>query len=355
MTRRRSGLEILNSIAPVKLRGRWFLEDDLKVIRRVVSKYKDKGRTEISRVVCVQLDWRQPNGWLKDRACREVLARLERMGIVSLPPRLVNTIEGSRGSYVNAVSHLDKCHLATSATVISEKVRLEFSKGNEAEKIWNELIERFHYLGWRPAVGRCIKYLVKSGETIIGAISFSSPAWRILARDRLLEQIGLVSSHDYVINNSRFLLLPVVQVPNLASHVLSLSTKQVVKDWGSYYAVTPLVVETFVDPTRYRGTCYRAANWKEIGTTKGYAKRGALHRNSQYPKLVFLYGLNRKTRSRLHEVTATSNHRDSVAGAKVSSCDCAQKLDHRGHSEAHDRGRESIRGEVTPFRLSPGD
>ena len=101
---------------------------------------------------------------------------------------------------------------------------------------------------------------------------------------------------DYVINNNRFLILPHVRVPNLASRILAAATSRVASDWGSYYALTPAVAETFVEPPRFNGTCYRAANWVQVGTSRGYLKRGRRHENSQEPKLIFLYGLQRRYR-----------------------------------------------------------
>ena len=105
-----------------------------------------------------------------------------------------------------------------------------------------------------------------------------------------------MNSQDYSVNNSRFLILPTLQVKYFASHILSLATNKIVNDWNSYYSITPLIAETFVQPSRFEGTCYKAANWLEVGITKGYAKKGQTYRNSQEPKKIFLYGLNKRTR-----------------------------------------------------------
>lgn len=156
--------------------------------------------------------------------------------------------------------------------------------------------------------GRCIKYLIKTEDKLLGAIAFSSPAWRIIPRDEALKAIGITEIRDHAINNSRFLILPHVQVPNLASHLLSLATKKIVDDWAWYYALEPLVAETFVQPSLYYGTCYQAANWLEFGTTKGYAKRGQIYRNSQEPKRIFLFGLNKQIRRQLRQVFLETRH-----------------------------------------------
>jgi hypothetical protein len=186
----------------------------------------------------------------------------------------------------------------------SGRIKLEFAKGNAAEKTWNQLVEEHHYLGHQVVVGRCLKYLVKLDDKLVGAISFSSASWRLQTRDQLLGNLGWDQAEirDRVINNSRFLILPTVKIPNLASGVLSIATRQVRQDWELYYGVRPYVVETFVQPSRFKGTCYQASNWIQVGITKGFAKRGATYRNSQEPKALFLHGLEPRIRTRLNRV-----------------------------------------------------
>jgi hypothetical protein len=185
---------------------------------------------------------------------------------------------------------------------------LEWAKGNSAENLWNALVEKYHYLGHKIQVGRCLKYLIWGDGELLGAISFSSPAWKLAARDELLRQMGISqrAGHDFVINNSRFLILPQVRVPHLASRVLAFATWQVVTDWSRYYSIEPKFVETFVERRR-KGTCYKAANWRLIGMTNGYAKAGASHHNSQRPKTMFLYGLKRNHRRMLASILLQPN------------------------------------------------
>jgi hypothetical protein len=290
---------------PIVLRGRTFNAEDLAVIRRCIDAHFDRGRTFISQVICEELGWKQPNGWLKDRACRDVLIRLERMGVVTLPPTLVPRKPQSQKPRPTSLS---SAYDITPVTDFPANITLEFAKGNDAEKVWNEVVDRHHYLGHKIAVGRCIKYLVRTETTLLGAVAFSSPAWRIEARDRLLRRLGINAAdlRDKVINNSRFLILPNVRVPNLASRVLALTTTRIVKDWTDYYCLVPQVAETFIQPSLYNGTCYKAANWVEVGATKGFMKSGGVHRNSQEPKHVLLYGLNRRMRRNLLTTAAGS-------------------------------------------------
>lgn len=291
-------------MSDILLRGRLFTSDDLEVIVRCVDKHYTEGRTRISEIVCQELDWRQPNGWLKDRACRDVLRKLDSLGLIKLPPPLTKSVNRHNDSTTPPQDVLADYDLETPITEMPDSLSLELAKGNYKERVWNALIEEYHYLGHKVAVGRCLKYLLLENNNLLGAIAFSSPAWALAPRDSLLQFLGITSArmHDIIINNSRFLILPRVQVPNLASRVLAMSTRRVTKDWHAYYAIKPLIVETFIQPSLYSGTSYLAANWIEIGVTKGYAKRGSSYHNSQEPKTILLYGLNRHIRRKLRAV-----------------------------------------------------
>ena len=292
---------------PLNIRGRLWGIEELSVVAEIVEQYWACGRTKISEVICERLDWRQPNGWLKDRACRDLLLRLDSLQVLRLPPRLSD----GGGTPPNPNQGPDRLSQFDLSTEI-RKVRtfgLSLAKGNSLEPVWNQTIDRFHYLGHRSGVGRCLKYLVTAEHDLLGAISFSSPSWMIKSRDHALANLGIAPTQiaDHVINNNRFLILPHVRVPNLASRILAAATSQVVFDWGRYYALIPSVVETFVEPSRFNGASYRAANWVQVGTTRGYRKRGRSHVNSQEPKLIFLYGLHRRYRRRLAMLDLHSN------------------------------------------------
>lgn len=291
----------------IVLRGRRFSSEELDLICNCVAENFRLGRTRISQIICQELDWRQPNGWLKERACRDVLRRLEKLGIIHLPPskvsrrpKVLSSSEGHK-SDKEKKSYLREMNTDVALTSFPRAVTLEFAKGNASEKIWNELVEKYHYRGHKVIVGQCIKYLIYADDCLAGAIAFSSPTWNLEARDRLLAGLGMDIStiRNCVINNSRFLILPQIKIENFASHVLSQATKQVLNDWSWYYSTVPMIAETFVESSNYQGTCYKAANWISVGNTKGYAKRGASHFNSQEPKVIFLYGLTRKMRRKL--------------------------------------------------------
>lgn len=289
----------------LSIRGRTFSSSELDLIRGCVNQYYDRGRTQISKIICEKLDWRQANGWLKDRACYDVLINLEKKGLIQLPaPRNKGGLPPNHAKKPTQ-KRIIGFDLITPIITFPSTIELEFVKSKKSTELWNELIDNYHYLGHRITVGRHIKYIVWSDTRIIGALAFSSPAWHIAPRDLLLKSIGIEEKtiRDSVINNTRFLILPNVSVPNLASTLLSTATKQVVKDWYSHYCITPLVAETFVQPSLYLGTCYKAANWLEIGTTKGYTKKGYNYLSGKEPKKIFIYGLDRYIRQKIRKVS----------------------------------------------------
>jgi len=297
---------------PITLRGRKFTASSIGAVKSCVKEYRKFGRTRISREVCIRLKWKQPNGWLKDRACRDVMIQLETLGVIKLPKsklnrkakaeKKTNKTEPSFGNYL----------INENVSEIPESIELILAKSNKEEQIWNYLVEKYHYLGHKVIVGRCLKYLIVSNNIILGAIAYSSPAWRLGTRNQILQKMGFTSDDimNKVINNSRFLILPTVKVQNLASKLLSLSLNKVVTDWTWYYSIKPLVAETFVQPSKFYGTSYKAANWLEIGITKGYAKSGMSYHNSQEPKKIYLYGLNNQTRSKLMKVVISESEKD---------------------------------------------
>jgi hypothetical protein len=258
------------------------------MIRKVIRDHPTWGRTKISEHICEELNWYQANNRIKDRACRVALLKLESLGYLELPKRILD--RGGRPPLAPANVDFGGQQVVSS---MPGQLDIRLVETRSESKLWNGLISEHHYLGLATPVGRLIRYLVFADGQVVAAISFSECAWNVRPRNFLLRTIGLSERdfHNQVIGNNRFLILPSVSVPNLASRILGQSLRQIRVDWADRFGVPPLVVETFVDPTRFSGTCYLAANWILIGTTKGYAKRGASHRNRQAPKLILLRGL----------------------------------------------------------------
>jgi hypothetical protein len=296
-------------VFPLRIRGKLLRYGDVRRIQRCVESHSHLGRTKISQMLCGRFGWLQPNGWLQERASRDILRRLEAMKMLKLPKPLIVPTKAR--------------HPATKSTLFTRSdfrklilemprvISLELAKGNLSETAWNEIVDKFHYLGHRIVVGRCLKYLILGDDRIIGAIAFSSPAWRLKARDNLLARLGFSEHerHDKVINNSRFLITPNVRVKHLASRILSTAANTVAADWEAFYSVRPALAETFVQPSLFDGTSYLAANWRQIGLTKGYAKIGNAHHNSQEPKYLFVYGLTRKIRYKLDRLLLPGTNR----------------------------------------------
>jgi hypothetical protein len=287
-------------VKPQIVRGRLFSIQDLQTIKSIVEDYYDKGRTRASIEICEKLDWRQPNGWLKDRACREVLRILENQGYVSLPPLRSNPVGNSRrGTTPSTFSgSLDNRELVS---INFDEIKISQVKGTKDESLWNWLVSEYHYLGFSVLVGRTLKYIAWHKNQVVGAWSLSDCAWSLESRDSLLRRAGLniENVRSCVINNSRFLIMPWIRVPNLASCLLSFAAKRAKVDWKAYYSITPSLIETFVETEMFLGTCYKAANWLLIGKTRGYRKVGKAHQNSQTSKAIYVYPLSRKLRAQI--------------------------------------------------------
>ena len=243
-----AGIRRLNDLRrhgrlPIVLRGRRFTYRGLHRIILSVAAHYSEGRTQISRVVCRRLNWRQPNGWLKDRACRDVLVQLERLGLFVLPPPRDGYTSKRQSAKQAARAFALPPGTDKAVTTMPRTLEFVWAKGNANELLWNALVEQHHYLGYGVQVGRCLKYLIEGDGQLLGAIGFSSPAWDIALRSELMFrlQFDKAQVRDVVINNSRFLLLPGVRVPHLASRALAAALKHAVADWSWYYAIRPVL------------------------------------------------------------------------------------------------------------------
>lgn len=280
----------------MKFLGQQVTPKDLELIREVVTTCDGLSRAELSNTVCELLHWKRPLGSLKGRECGEFLERLESKGLLRLPDKRQGRPVGSRTEVLVTELGEPGISLVGSARSLG---RIEFKQvKTEDERRWfRELIGRYHYLGHAVPMGAHVRYLVFASEpqkTIVGCVQFSSASWHVAARDRWIgwDEAARVRNLPHVINNSRFILMPWVEVKNLASRVLSLAVRQVVDDWQERYGVRPLLAETFVDPARFAGTIYRAANWIELGMTSGRGGRDRLYeRQGVAPKMMFVYPL----------------------------------------------------------------
>lgn len=273
-----------------------FTGSDLATIRTIIaSPQLYPTRAAIARALCTALAWFKPDGLPKVMSARVALLRMQEDGLLSLPAP-THSYTPARGAVFTVASDPQpeiRCSLSQVAGLTLHRVITVADS-----KLWNELVARYHYLGYRPLPGAQIRYLVKHGNTLLAALGFSAAAWKVAARDSF---IGWTpderTTHlHFVVNNARFLILPWVHVPNLASRILSLASRQVVRDWPQRYGYLPVLLETFVERQRFPGTCYKASNWLYVGQTAGRGKRDRDHLRNIPVKDVYLYPLHRHFR-----------------------------------------------------------
>ncbi|MBL7171272.1 MAG: DUF4338 domain-containing protein [Desulfobacteraceae bacterium] len=284
---------------PLTIRKRTITEEDIPPIQATVNCYWDKGRKHISRVLCREWNWRQPNGRLKDMGCREVLLTLKRKGLISLPPRLHSANNEKRNRSVPVIE-IAKAPLEGKPSDF-EPVRLQLVRNTSLEPLYNSLIQQYHYLGYRQIVGNHLKYMAFIGEQPVACLGWGSAAWSVKSRDSFIgwDKPTKGNNLHFVVNNTRFLILPWVNVKFLASKLLALNAKRIFDDWLKVYNHPLYLLETFVEKDRFKGTCYKAANWIRVGQTKGTAKRGHDHLFHGKIKDVYLYPLGKGFRKKL--------------------------------------------------------
>jgi Domain of unknown function (DUF4338)/Transposase DNA-binding/Transposase Tn5 dimerisation domain len=286
----------------VTICGQEFSPEILERIQQTVDSEAGLSRGALSRRVCEWLSWRTVLGKLKAVSCRVALLKLHRRGLIRLPAAVRFPAPqrwGARAEPVESEPEPVKQPLAELQPLALIRVG---SADSQASQIWNELMRRHHYLGSGPLCGAQLRYLIRSGQgEWLGGLAFSAAAWQLEARDRWIgwnPQTRRQNLH-LVVANSRFLILPQQRVPNLASQVLGLALRRVGADWKQRYGYEPVLVETFVEPERFAGTCYRAANWVMVGVTEGRGRQDTTHAHPVAVKQVWLYPLQAQARQRL--------------------------------------------------------
>lgn len=266
--------------------GREFTGEEVDRIRCLIT--SDINRTAISRIFCKETNWRKPDGGLKEMSCRVVLLQMHRDGHITLPP--------PQRPDNNALKKPKRTLYALPEPEVTEAGVLSFEIADKTTgPLWNEYIDRYHYLGYTPLPGAQLRYFVRSEGHILALLGFSAAAWKTAPRD---EHIGWDSETrkknlHLIVNNARFLILPWVRSKNLASRILSMAAKRIVIDWYERYQYQPVLLETFVEKDRFTGTCYKAANWLCVGDTKGRGKLDTEHKNLLPKKSVWLYPLRK--------------------------------------------------------------
>jgi len=258
------------SEAPFKYRGRVFDERMIELLKEIIATHPLAHRRALSKIVCEILDWRQQNGHLRDMVCRGAMLALHRMGRITLPP-------ARRVSPNNAINHRQVRKLQVDQSPICSTLlelgKLEFRqvRRTKDEPLFSSLLAEHHYLGYCRPVGEHLKYLVFSDGRPIACVAWSSPPRHLEPRDRFIgwSMAARLKNLQLLAYNTRFLILPWIKVPHLASHILGAMSRRIAKDWQVMYGHPVVYLETFVDLSRFAGTCYRAANWTCLGQTSG--------------------------------------------------------------------------------------
>lgn len=274
-----------------RYRGRELTNNDISFVRETIKKHYDKGRTPISRILCESWGWTQSNGKPKEYAARDMLLRLEEKGLIELPPRIRPNNNLKKKSF-DQIPLFNKNPLTGSAGDYPELHVQCLDTQNSY--LWDYLIHHYHYLGLPTLVGEHLRYLAFIDGQVVACLAWASAAWKIKARDQFIgwDDIGKRKNLHLIANNTRFLILPWVRVKYLASRTLSLSLRRLNADWEKNYEHPLYLAETFVDISRFSGTCYKAANWIEVGLTKGSSKKGNDYQYHGQPKAIYLYPLH---------------------------------------------------------------
>ena len=292
--------------APDRYSGRRFRPKELALIREVVESCTGLSRKELAQTICELLGWKRSSGRLKALECGEFLERLEAAGVLALPQRQQRRPVGSHTS-VPVTARGDRGRDLVGEVGDFAPIEIEAVENLDQRLLFRELVGRHHYLGHKVPFGAHLRYLLyacRPERAVLGCIQFSSAAWRMAVRDAWIgwDDATRQRKLPQVVNNSRFLILPWVRVKNLASRVLSLAVRRMAADWPKRYGIEVLLVETLVDTSRFRGECYRAANWILLGQTTGRGRMDRDHlRHGASTKTVLVYPRVKDVARRLRE------------------------------------------------------
>ena len=290
----------------IRYRGRTVTQADIDFIRELIAKNPSLSRRKLSAELCRSWNWVQPNGALKDMVCRGLMLLLHRQGHIGLPAKRRETLNplAHRPKPSLDEDKLDKSPLDGRLSDIQPIEFRQVRRKGSDEQLFNGLIEHYHYLGYTQPVGEQLKYLVLGGGRPVACFAFSSAPRHLGPRDRYIGWSAELRRRNIhlVAYNSRYLIFPWVRVRYLASHLLSRVVKILPADWERLYHHPVYFIETFVNAPRYKGTCYRAANWVYMGKTTGRGKDDQTGKPNRPIKEVLGYPLVKRFREKLCEV-----------------------------------------------------
>ncbi len=279
--------------------GRQFTAGDLQAIREIIAQSPHCNRAQLSRLVCQCLSWHKLDGGLKEMSCRVAMLRMQADGLLTLPaPRNGN---GNGRPYIRRSTVTDPGHPLTAPVHQLGEIRLDLVADRTQSHLWNEYIQRYHYLGYQPLAGAQLRYLARGQNQTLALLGFGAAAWKIAPRDRWIgwsDEQRQQRLH-LIVNNTRFLILPWIECKNLASKLLAMSTRCLSADWSHRHGYRPVLLETFVESERFAGTCHRSANWTHVGMTQGRGKLDRNHTAKLPPKDIWLHAVTKNFRRQL--------------------------------------------------------
>jgi hypothetical protein len=288
----------------LRYRGREVDAQDVTLIQALIEEYPDASRRALSKKLCERWGWVQSNGQLRDMVCRGLMLALHRAGHIELPAVRFrppnNVVAHHRPKQVAVDDRILQTPLAELQPLDIRQVR-----STPQERVFDALLQGHHYLGYTRPVGEHLKYLVSAKGRPVACFAWSSAPRHLGPRDRFIGWSATARRQNihFLAYNSRFLILPWVRVPHLASHLLGRLARQLSTDWQQCYGHPIYYLESFVDPGRFRGTCYRAANWHFLGLTQGLGKDATSKKQNRPCKEILGYPLTRQFRTLLSEAS----------------------------------------------------
>ncbi len=268
--------------------GREISIEEIEEIKETVAVFHQLSSVELAMTICEHLEWYSASGTPKTDACLKLLGKLESEGVLKLPEKKV-ILHRAPGKLCRTERTELQSPIEGSLGDMG-LVRLEIVRGREETGPWNEYVDRYHYLGYKHPFGCYARYFVESNRGRLGCLLFSGAAKALRERDRWIgwSESSRLRNLGRIVNNSRFVIFPWVRVKNLASHVLGQAVRRIEQDWQQRWNYRPVLLETFVDPRYFEGTCYRAANWQYLGMTtgEGLVRKGKSYTTS--PKKIFV-------------------------------------------------------------------
>lgn len=307
--------EAVEALESTTFAGKRFTRNQVAQIQETVNTLPNLSLRELAYTICEHLNWKTPGGKLKVQTCLNALEEMEALKLLVLPKKATPHKKPAQKELVWTLrtDAQDEIHGS-----LDQFASIDLHQATRKEDIdlWNEFVDRYHYLGYRRPMGTHLRYFVVSKEAdekILGCLMFSFPVWSLACRDQWIgwEPDKREKHLHLILNNNRFLIFPWVRIKNLASKALSLAAKQIADDWVRLHGFRPVLLETFVDPEKFSGTCYRAANWQCIGKTSG--KKSARSEDEVSPKAVYVYPLSRDCKAVLNNEKKPAKARKMLA------------------------------------------